>query len=183
MNMRNPWIPIAATLVVLILPPLAVPVFIQWSEINCKHQEINIKTGQARYSRSLWFAKISERVEDTALSRALNGETVNVAEIETWHRVNTFSPGGRNSPHYRYHGALSQAKEFGMLQQMYGLNKADAARLAREVLIRWQINGSYFAVGSLLQDKMIELQHTGATNAAPLELQKIRVKLSLKKKE
>ena len=164
--MRKLWISIAATLALVALPPLMVPVFIPWSEINCEHQEINVRTGQARCSRSLWFVKVSERVEDTALSHALNGETVDVAEIEPWHRVNTFSPGQRNSPHYRYHGAFSQANMFEMLQQMHGLNKADAAGLAREALIQWQTSGNDFAAGKLLQDKMIELQDR-APNAAP----------------
>lgn len=165
--MSKPWGIVAAGLALMILPPLVVPVLTPWSEMNCENQEINIKTGQARYSRSLWFVKISERVEDTALSHALNGETVNVAETEVWHRVNTFSPGVRHSPHYRYHGALSQAKEFGTLQQVYGLNKVDAARFAREVLITWQTNGSYFAADKVLQEKMTELEQGGAANAAP----------------
>jgi len=165
--MRKTWHIIAASSALLILPPLVVPVFSPWSDINCEHQEINIKTGQARYSRSLWFARISERTEDTALSRALGGETVNAAEMEAWHRVNTLSPGVGHSPHYRYHGALSQAKEFELLRQAYGLNEADAAKLAREVLIQWQTNGSYFAAGKLLQDKMTELEQVGAANAAP----------------
>jgi hypothetical protein len=159
--MRKPWVPIAAILAAVILPPLVLPVFIPWSEINCEHEEINIRTGQARYSRSLWFAKISERVEDTALSHALNDETVSVAEIEAWHRVNTFYPGVHHSPHYRYHAALYQANQFERLRQDYGLNKADAASLAREVLIKWQTNRSDSAVGDLLQDKMIQLDQDG----------------------
>jgi hypothetical protein len=164
--MKTVRLMLAVALAVIVLPPLVVPVFVPWSAINCEEQDINIQTGQARYSRRLWFVRISERVEDTAISRALDGETVKVADAEAWHRVNTFSPGGGYSPHYRYHGALHQVGEFRSLQQVYGLDKTDAARLAREVLARWQTSGSDFAGGSLLEAKMVELHEAGAAAAA-----------------
>jgi hypothetical protein len=163
--MKTVQLMLAVALAVIVLPPLVVPVFVPWSAINCEEQEINIQTGQARYSRRLWFVRIPERVEETALSRVLDGETVKVEDAEAWHLVNTFSPGDRHSPHYSFHGALFQAGEFGTLQQVYGLDKADAAKLAREVLARWQTSGSDFAGGSLLEEKMVELQKAGAAAA------------------
>ena len=58
---------ILISLLAVVLLPLVVPLFVPWSEINCRHQDINIKTGQARFSRILWFIKISEHVKDTPL--------------------------------------------------------------------------------------------------------------------
>jgi hypothetical protein len=155
--MKRPWILIGACGAGLILAPFVVPIFVQWSGINCEYQDINIKTGQARYSRCLWFMTISERVEDTPLSRALNGSTVDVAAIKAWHRVNTFSPGVHYSPHYRFHGALAQSHELEMLQRMYQLDPTNTGAIARQVLTEWQTNGNYFAADRFLQDKMMEL--------------------------
>jgi hypothetical protein len=142
----------------LILALFLVPIFIPLSGINCQHQDINIKTGQARYSRCVWFMKISERMEETPLSRALNGEKVDVAEVKDWHRVNTFSPGVHHSPHYRFHGALAQVRKFEMLQEMYKLDPTNSAGIAKQLLVEWQTTGSDYAAGRFLNDKMIELE-------------------------
>jgi len=61
------WFALGAILACLILPPVVVPVFVPWSEINCRHDDINIKTGQGRYSRYIWFVKVSEKVIETQL--------------------------------------------------------------------------------------------------------------------
>lgn len=120
--MKKLWILIGVFVAVLLLAPLVVPIFVPWSGINCQHQDINIKTGQASYSRSLWFVMISERIKDTPLSRALQGETVDVANINAWHRVNTFSPGIRHLPHYKFHSALYQARQMEMTTSMLELS-------------------------------------------------------------
>lgn len=43
----------------LLLAPVIIPIFIPWPEINCWHEDINIKTGHARYTWCLWFVKVS----------------------------------------------------------------------------------------------------------------------------
>ena len=80
---------------VLLAGPWVIPTLTPWAAVNVHHEEINIKTGQARYSHKLWYIKVSERVEDTLFSKVLAGEAVDVADIEPWHMVNTFSPGRR----------------------------------------------------------------------------------------
>ena len=62
-------------LAVLFAGPLVVPLLVPWSGINNRVEEINIKTGQARYSRHLWYTRVSRRVEDTLLSKVLAGES------------------------------------------------------------------------------------------------------------
>lgn len=133
---------------VVVLPPLMVPIcFNPWSEINCQHQEINIQTGQARYTSYLWYVPVSERTEDTPLSLALQGETVELAsdklsnpdvEPEPWHRANTFSFAVGHSPHYRYHAALSQSHTFGMIATHHNLTSAQQQAIAWDILTRWQ---------------------------------------------
>jgi len=125
----------------LILAPIVVPIFVPWSAINCRQQEINVKTGRARHSRYLWFLKASETVRDTPLSVALDGEVVYAAPIKPWHRVNTFSPGISNSPHYVFHGAFSQAREMEMICEMIDATPAQKRDIAREILTLWQQAG------------------------------------------
>jgi len=109
--MKKRWIVVIVIIAILFLAPLVVAIIFPWTGINCKHQDINIKTGQIRYTRSLWFMTISERVEETILSKAMEGHIVDVADIKPWHRVNTFSPYLNNSPHYIFHSALSQINQ------------------------------------------------------------------------
>jgi hypothetical protein len=122
--------------------PLVMPIIIPWTGINCKHQDINIKTGKVRYTRSLWYITISERVEDTVLSQAIKGHIVDVADVKPWHRVNTFSLYWNYSPHYTFHSALcqvSQVKRFGYIAKLTSKQKQE---IAKEILTAWQKSGN-----------------------------------------
>lgn len=44
---------------------------VAWSPLNCWHDDIDITTGRIRHQRYLLGMCISERVEDSALSRQL----------------------------------------------------------------------------------------------------------------
>ena len=129
------------TLAVLLFAPQVVPIFVPWSGINCHHEDINIKTGQARITRKLWFLDVSTRVQDTELSRALGGNHVEVTDIEEWHRVNTFCPGVVHSPHYRFHGAFRQAHDLKMLESMEVLSQERKREIVISILTAWQRTG------------------------------------------
>jgi hypothetical protein len=154
--MKKPRILVGMLVAGLLLAPFIVPVFVPWSEINCECQEMNIKTGQARYSRRLWFVTMSERIDDTPLSLALQGETVDVADISAWHRVNTFSPGVRHSPHYLFHGALHQAGQFEMIATMSDLNPDRRREVAKGILTAWQQTGRYNGADEYIRSWMEE---------------------------
>lgn len=139
-------------LVVLIGAPLLVPLVCPWTGINVRHQDINIKTGQARFSRYVWFVRVSRRTEDTPISTALAGKTVDVAPMESWHRVNTLSPGVPNSPHYVFHGALHQAFQLRSLFQIGRVPETSRTEIATTILTMWQTNGNYFAAGQYIRD-------------------------------
>lgn len=135
---------IPAAVLVMVMGPLVVPYVIPWSAINSREEEINIKTGQARCSRHLWYIKISEPVQDTFLSQVLGGESVDVADIAPWHTVNTFSPGLHHSPHYRFHAALFQAAEIESLFETLEPDVERKKQIVRDVLTLWQTHGDYF---------------------------------------
>jgi len=142
----------------LLLSPLIVPVLVPWSGINCRYQEVNIKTGQVRYSRLLWFTKISEQVEDTPLSLTLQGEVVDVNNIAAWHRVNTFSPGLRHSPHHTFHGAFGQTASLEVILEIHNASELQRRDAAKGLLSKWQESGNYHAAEDYLNelDKQLE---------------------------
>jgi hypothetical protein len=154
--MKKPSMAVGVVVMGLLLAPLVVPIFIPWSGINCRHQDINIKTGQARYSRSLWFVKVSERIEDTPLSLALQGDSIDVADIKAWHRVNSFSPGVHHSPHYLFHSALHQAHQMGLLESLYDLTPGRKKEIAKAILTAWQQSGRDSGADELIYKLMEE---------------------------
>ena len=155
--MKRIWTILVVIAVGLLLAPFVVPLFSPWSPINCEDQDINIKTGQARYSRMFYYVKVSERIEDTPLSLALQGEVVDVADIKAWHRVNTFSCGSpRVSPHYIYHGALNQASLMEMICFRLKLGPERRKQIARDILTAWQQSGCDFGANKILERLMDE---------------------------
>lgn len=162
MHLKRPGLRrIAIILAVVVLAPIVVPFVFPWTGINCKHADINIKTGQARYSRSLWFVRITSRIEDTPLSLALKGETVDVADIREWQRVVTLSPGVRHSPHYRFHGALHQAYDMGRLASKLEMGPERRRKIARTILTAWQESEHRWGAGEIL-DELIDEAYTNA---------------------
>jgi hypothetical protein len=142
MKVRRKWLVVVVSAGTALLAPLAVPVFIPWSDINSLHQDINIKTGQARYRRSVWFVTVSETIEETPISAALGGEPVDVGDIEGWHRVNTLSPGVvRHSPHYKFHSALHQAQDLNLIFEMLQPSAEQRREIAKTLLALWQMSG------------------------------------------
>jgi len=129
---------------VLLIAPVVVPAFVRrGSDINSERWEINIVSGHARYTRHLWFIKVSERIEDTPLSLALKGRNVETAGTREWHRVNTFSPPWvRQSPHYHFHYALYHANVIGSLFAKSSLSDAAKEEIAKNVLTLWQAGGN-----------------------------------------
>jgi hypothetical protein len=123
--------------------------------INCEQQDINIRTGQARSSRSLWFLKVSERIKETSLSQALNGETIQVANINPWQHVNTFVLRGKVSPNYVFHGAFNQAEQFGRIQSDLNFGPKRNREIARTILTAWQESGRASGAEAFIR-KLIE---------------------------
>ncbi len=169
--MKKLWLFLGVLTAVIVLPPLIVPIcFNPWSEINCQHQEINIQTGQARYTYYLWYVPVSERTEDTPLSLALQGKTVQLAsdkltnpdtETEPWHSANTFSFAVGHSPHHRYHAALWQSHVFGVIADEYDLTPAEQQAIAKDILIRWQESGGDSGADAIIDELR---QHALAEN-------------------
>lgn len=114
-----------------------------WSELNCRHEDVDIKTGRIRHTRYLLYCRVDEKVEDSILTNALPREAVDGVQPD-WRRVNTFSPGVRHSPHYAYHGAFSQIHHLQIIWTMVPFSDEAKRYVAEQVLRIWQSSGSYF---------------------------------------
>ena len=140
--MKNLRIIVGIVVAGLLLAPVVVPLISPWSRLNCWYEDINIQSGQARRSSYLWFLKVSEAIEDTLLSRALDGEHVEVvSDIEPWQRVNTFSYAAHHSPHYRFHGAFVQIVQLDGVFKMLHATAERKREIAKKLLTLWQSSG------------------------------------------
>lgn len=132
-----------------------------WSPLNCRHEEIDIRSGRVRYVRYWLYCRVSERVEETWLSRAADRPQVS----PDWRRVNTFSPGVGYSPHHRFHGATAQIQELKLVEGLVPFKDAARRKAAQTVLKLWQKEGGYSGAGSYiteLHEVVSELETKGA---------------------
>jgi hypothetical protein len=101
---------------------------------------VDITNGRIRRQWILLFVKVNESIEETPLSEVvLRGQAP--AETPQWHRVNTFSPGTRYSPHYRFHSAGHQIRTLAELWQLpapHDFPPELKELTARHVLALWQ---------------------------------------------
>ena len=64
------------------------------------------------------------------------------AEIVPWQTVNVFAPPSKHvSPHYIFHGALSQVREVELIFNMLNATKEKKKEIATKVLTLWQLSG------------------------------------------
>jgi hypothetical protein len=111
--------------------------FFAWSPLNCWHYEVDIHTGRIRYTRYFLYAQVVQRVEESALSSALN--TSDLAGVKPdWRRVHTLSPGVHNSPHYIFHSAMAQIRELDLCWKVGEFTPAAQRSSAKRVLELWQ---------------------------------------------
>ncbi len=149
-HMKKRLLIVIIPVVILLAGPWVIPAVTQWSAINDHRTEINIKTGQARHSHRLWCVTVSQRVEDTVLSKILGGETVDLANIEPWHTVYLSWPGKRIHVHYAFHGALVQAQEIEVIFELLEPDAQRKEQIVRDILKLWQTHGDYFEVDRYL---------------------------------
>lgn len=134
---RRHWVALG-----IIVPTLTMLLLIgglfQWSPHNCWHEDVDINTGRIRHTRYLLFCQIGDRTEDTWLSHASSKSN----GPPDWRRVNTFSPGVRQSPHYRFHGAIHQISALERADSMVTFDSLARRQVAETLLKFWQTSAS-----------------------------------------
>ena len=116
---------------------LWLPGLFPWSGINCWHEEIDIRSARIRYTRCFLFCNVSERVESTPVSEALQHDETR-KPLPEWHLVNTFSPGRDHSPHYAFHSAIVQAQLRSSIWDRMEFTTEARRISAVELLSAWQ---------------------------------------------
>jgi hypothetical protein len=117
------------------------PIFFAWSGFYCWTEEIGLDTGRKRSFTNILWISTSIKETPTWLSDTL--DTPDSLRETRWNPVNTTSPGVSFSPHYQYHGALSQIRELEIICERLSLSP-NATRLIAEMLIeRWRNDGDY----------------------------------------
>jgi hypothetical protein len=114
--------------------------FFRWSPLHCWHEEVDLHSGRVRHTWYLLYCRVSDRTEETWLSRAINTSRAK----PQWRRVNTLSPGIGYSPHYSYHGALYQIEMLRRTDDLLPFEAAARREAANKLLDLWQTQGSYF---------------------------------------
>ena len=131
------WVPL--TIVVLLVSPFVLQLigFFQWSPLNCWHYDVDINSGRIRYTRFFAYICVRQRVEESALSRALQPGDYYGSE-PNWHRVVTLSPRVHYSPNYVYGPAMSQIRELELGWKAGNFTPAAQRSSAKRVLEIWR---------------------------------------------
>jgi hypothetical protein len=131
-------------LLFLVLLNILGTIFPSFANLFTKKDEINIRTGQIRFTTYLLGKKISENVIDTFISKTLQKE-IQAADIKPWHTVNSISYISSNpSPHYLFHGAIFQLMEVKELLESNSFSESKKKEIAERLLTKWQTSGNYF---------------------------------------
>lgn len=139
------WI-LVASLVVLCLSLFGL---FPWSRLNCSTIEIDLGSGRVRNTRYLFWVPVRRTVSDSALTKELLQTDIGTSQCE-WQPVSTQSPRARHSPHYRYHGALSQIRELEIYWETAGVPKNCRRMAAIHLLHLWQDSGGTYGAQSFL---------------------------------
>jgi hypothetical protein len=112
-----------------------------WSGVNCSQDDVDIQSGRIRHTRYLLWFPVNQIVADSALTKELSAEDRTGKRAE-WHPVMTLSPGLHHSPHYVFHGAISDIRELELCWDFGRFTPMARAASARRVLQLWQQSGS-----------------------------------------
>lgn len=140
----------------------------QWSPLNCWIDEVDIQSGRVRHTWLLLYCQVSQREEETWLSRAADSNE----RPPEWRRVNTFSPGSAISPHHMYHGAIHQIEMLSKVDDFIPFEPEARRQVANEVILLWQ-KGSYFEAGTYVEkvfNAAFDLADSGASRVTAADL-------------
>lgn len=114
--------------------------FFPWSPINCTHHDVDIHSGRVRLTRYVFWLRVHESFEDSALTKALRPEDYAATKPE-WRHAVTLSPGLGHSPHYTYHSAIAQIRQLELAWSLAEFTPAARRASARRILQLWQRAG------------------------------------------
>lgn len=108
------WIVIAVVISGVCLIGQRLPKLLIWTRWSCTHEWFDVTAGRIKVEDWTYFRKRGETIKDTPfteLYRKLIGEPPD----PDWRLMNTFSPGVRHSPHYKYHTVYGDVRRVLLL--------------------------------------------------------------------
>ena len=137
MSKTNRITQIIGWIAVCLIIVLVLPIFQQLAPPFYRAEEVDIRSGEIRYSRYvLWWCPVSRRVSASAISRELGLSATSVTP--DWRMVNKFGPGSRYSQHYAFHGAFVQMRDLAGAWQFGNFTPAARQESAKRLLAAWQ---------------------------------------------
>jgi hypothetical protein len=123
----------------------------KWPKLGSEFDDVDVNTGRTRQVRYLLYCKTSEKIEDSILTRMI-GPSPDGVEPD-WRRVFTYPTiGWRYSPHYAYHGAISQIRQVELTWQLCSFSDEAKRHMAWTILDKWQSDRSDFGAGRYISD-------------------------------
>ncbi len=122
----------------LILPAVNIA-FQKWPKLGGELHDVDIITGRIRETHYLLYCKLSEKVEDSLLTRTI-GQFPDDVQPD-WRRVYTLPVLGRHSHHHLYILAISQIRQVDIIWQLCSFSDEAKKHMAQAILTKWQTDG------------------------------------------
>jgi hypothetical protein len=117
-----------------------------WSRINCWTNEVDIYTGQKRYTRYIAFFPTKREITNTWVSESLKEEQ----KERQWRTTSTLTPTTKHSPNYSFHSALADLNSFSFIIDHDLIEKDALPLVAQNVLKLWKEHDSDYEAGQFL---------------------------------
>ena len=124
--------------------------FVLWNlphaeRLDCEYQDVDIASGKVRISKYFWHVPVSIEVKETEMSKALS--TTNAPD---WRRANLFIGSSGVSPHYAFHGAMSQVRRLERVWEYCKVPAEFRRKQAAQVIAAWKQKKSYFGASDIV---------------------------------
>jgi len=150
---RRLWKRLAWVVGILVVCGMAIwisGILMPWSKVNCWEELVDITTGRVRTQRFFLYMKVRETIVDSELTKVLEPADL-AGKTPKWHRMNTFSPGVRHSPHYTFHGAFGQMRQLHICWDIAKFTPSARRESAKRLLQAWQTGGHDHAADGYLR--------------------------------
>ncbi|MBN2019578.1 MAG: hypothetical protein JW749_05070 [Sedimentisphaerales bacterium] len=111
---------------------------------------MDINTGRIREARYVFCLPIKKVVKDSILTKTLGPLVQN--NPPDWKHVNEFSFIRNVSPHFKYHGAISDIKQIEITWDMYAFSEEARLKMAQTILELWRTDGDDSRSGYYIND-------------------------------
>jgi len=111
----------------------------KWPKLGSELHDVDINTGRTRQTHYLLYCKVSEKTEDSILTRAI-GQFPDGVQAD-WRRAYTLPVLGRYPRHPPYLLALSQIRQVDVIWQLCSFSDEAKKQMAHAILTKWQADG------------------------------------------